>query len=79
MSHLSMCIKYYPLNQVSSQRHYTIFQAWIWEGWRGVLLGRYFLGQGVFPKWSLSRPCEVDEVVKDKDSMGMGFMAYKGL
>ena len=29
------------------------------------------LGQGVFPK--------VDEVVKDQDSMGMGFMEYKGL
>jgi hypothetical protein len=25
------------------------------------------------------RPCKVDEVVKDHDSMGMGFMTYKGL
>ena len=38
-----------------------------------------FLGQGVFPKRSLSKTCEVDEVVMDQDSSGMGFMAYKGL
>jgi hypothetical protein len=37
------------------------------------------LGQGMFPKRSLSKPCKVDEVVKDQDSMGMGFMTYKGL
>ena len=37
------------------------------------------LGQGVFPKWFFSNPCEVDEVVMDQDSSGMGFMSYKGL
>jgi hypothetical protein len=38
-----------------------------------------FLGQRVFPKGYLSNPCEVDEVVKDQDSLGNGFMTYKGL
>jgi hypothetical protein len=28
---------------------------------------------------SLSKPCKVGEVVKDQDSMGIGFMTYKGL
>jgi hypothetical protein len=37
------------------------------------------LGQGVFPKGCLSNPFEVDEVVKDQGSLGMGFMTYKGL
>ena len=37
------------------------------------------LGQGVFPRDPLSKPCKMDEVVKDQDSMGMGFMTYKGL
>jgi hypothetical protein len=29
-------------------------------------------------KRSLSKPCKVDEAVKGQDSMGMGFMTYKG-
>ena len=74
-----MCIKEYLVKQVSDQRHYVTFQAWIWEGWWGVILGRFSLGQGVFPKWSLSKMCKLDEVVKDQDSLGMGFMTYKGL
>jgi hypothetical protein len=37
------------------------------------------LGQGLFPKRSLSNPCEADEVVMDQYSLGMGFMTYKGL
>jgi hypothetical protein len=35
-------------------------------------------GQGVFPKGSIFKPCEVDEVVIDKESLGMGFMTYTG-
>jgi hypothetical protein len=74
-----MCIKDYPFKQLSTQRNYATFQAWIWEGQRGVLLGRSFTRSMSVSRRSLSKPCKVDEVVKDQDSMGMGFMTYKGL
>ena len=51
MSHLSMCIKYYHVKQLSSQRYFATFQAWIWEGLQGVLLVNLSLGQGVFPRY----------------------------
>jgi hypothetical protein len=34
--------------------------------------------QGVFPGWTLSKPCEEDEVDWVR-LLGMGFMTYKGL
>jgi hypothetical protein len=64
---------------MSHLRNHATCQAWIWDGLQGVLLGRSSLGQGVFPKLSLSNPCKVDELVKDEDLVGMSFMTYKGL
>jgi hypothetical protein len=34
--------------------------------------------QGVFPRWTLSKSCEEDEVDGVR-LLGMGFMTYKGL
>jgi hypothetical protein len=44
-----------------------------------VSLGRYFHMSRSASKRSISKPCKVDEMVKGQDSIGMGFMTYKGL
>jgi hypothetical protein len=67
-----MCIKDYPVKQLSAQRHYVTFQAWIREGWRGVLLDRSFPRSRRVSKISLSKPCKVGEVVRVKTEWAWG-------
>ena len=73
-----MCLKDYPFKQLSSQRHYATCQAWIWEHWWGVLLGRSFPRSRRVSKKSLSKPCKVGEVVRVKTQWAWGSWHTRG-